>query len=204
MGTMIELRRQIITSSIIPNSSPLPAIYEQIPYISMDGNQVIRSPYIPTQYDEFHVRFNGINGTLFSAGNNTYQTLLLGGFSGTGWYCKYFSSTTYSITPNYTSSGVWYDIDIDGNDILTTNNKTYSVPYQAELDGTATDLYLFERRNWSSRYTGSVSEFWIKNNGVYKMYLIPCIRKNDQKVGMYDTVSKTFFTSARNDFIAGT
>ena len=130
----------------------------------MDGNQVIRSPYIPTQYDEFHVRFNGINGTLFSAGNNTYQTLLLGGFSGTGWYCKYFSSTTYSITPNYTSSGVWYDIDIDGNDILTTNNKTYSVPYQAELD-----IYLKEE-------TGALdTQVVFQSFGLKIMVYIKCI-----------------------------
>lgn len=186
----------------IPGYLRLPSAYEKIPYITADGNQVIRSGYIPVRYDEFHIRFNGVSGTLLSAGTGTYPLVLISGFSNTGWYYKNMNSDTVSVTAQY-AANTWYDVDIDSDGTLRTNGESYACAYQAELDGTATDMYLFERRNWTSRYTGSVSEFWIKNNGEYKMYLIPCIRKSDQKVGMYDTVSKTFYTSARNDFIAG-
>lgn len=202
MVSMMELRHLIMIGST-PKSSELPPAYERIPYVTTDGNQVIRSDYVPVRYDEFHIRFNGVNGTLLSAGTGTYPLLLLSGFSNTGWYYKNMNSTTVNVTAQY-AANTWYDVDIDSDGTLRTNGKSYACAYQAELDGTATNMYLFERRNWSSRYTGSVSEFWIKNNGEYKMYLIPCIRKSDQKVGMYDTVSKTFLTSARNDFIAGT
>ena len=186
----------------IPDYLRLPSAYEKIPYVTADGNQVIRSDYVPVRYDEFHVRFNGVNGTLLSAGAGTYPLLLLSGFSSTGWYYKNMNADTVNVQAGYIAD-TWYDADIDRDGTLYTNGKSYACPYQAPLDGTATNLYLFERRNWSSRYTGSVSEFWIKNNGKYKMYLIPCRRKSDQKVGMYDTISKTFFISARNDFIAG-
>ncbi len=190
----------------LPDYLQLPTIYEKLPYVIADGNQAIRTDYVPVRYDEFHLRLNGAQGTILSAGVGTYQTILISGFSSTGWYCRYFSSLTHSVQANYIAN-TWYDVDIDSTGIVTTNGQTFSCPPDAvELDGTATNLYLFERRNWSSRYSGSVSEFWIKNNGKYKMYLIPCRRKSDQKVGMYDTISKTFFTSpsGRNDFIAGT
>ena len=202
MGSLMDIRRRILMDGI-PDYLRLPSAYEKIPYVTADGNQVIRSGYVPVRYDEFHIRFNGVNGTLLSAGAGTYPLLLLSGFSNTGWYYKNMNSDTIDVTAQY-AANTWYDVDIDSDGTLYTNGKSYACAYQAELDGTATDMYLFERRNWTSRYTGSVSEFWIKNNGEYKMYLIPCIRKSDQKVGMYDTVSKTFFTSARNDFIAGT
>ena len=206
MGSLMELRYRIMMDSM-PYYLRLPSDYEKIPYVTADGNQALRTDYIPEQYDEFHVRFKGINvnGTILSAGNGTYQTVLIGGSGGSGLYYRYFNSSTISVTANYVS-GVWYDIDIDSEGTLYTNNITFTSAYQAPLDGTATNLYLFERRNWSQRYSGSISEFWIKNNGEFKMYFIPCIRKSDQKVGMYDTISKTFFISpaGRNDFIAGT
>lgn len=205
MGGLMDIRRRIIMDGM-PEHLRLPSAYEKIPYVSADGNQVIRTEYYPVNGDEYHIRFSpitGTTGTLLSAGSGTYQLILIVGLSGTGWYYRYMSSGTITVRSEYTLDE-WYDIDIDGDGTLHTNGVTVACPYEAPLDGTATNLYLFERRNWSQRYTGSVSEFWIKNNGVYKMYLIPCRRKSDQKVGMYDTVSKTFFTSARNDFIAGT
>lgn len=200
----MDIRRRIMMNSI-PNYLRLPSAYEKIPYVTANNAQVIRTDYVPVQYDEFHVRFRGlnVNGTLLSAGNGTYQTVLIGGSGGMGWYYRYFSSSTVTVSAGYTQEQ-WYDIDIDSNGTMHTNGKTFASSYQAPLDGTATNLYLFERRSWTQPYSGSVSEFWIKNNGQYKMYFIPCRRKSDQKVGMYDTIGKQFFTSARSDFIAGT
>ena len=204
MGGLMELRYRMMMDGM-PYYLRLPSDYEKIPYVTADGNQSLRTDYIPERYDEFHVRFKGINvnGTILSAGNGTYQTVLIGGSVGAGWYYRYFASSTVTLSAGYTQEQ-WYDVDIDGEGILHTNGKTLTSQYQSALDGTATSLYIFERRNWTQRYIGSVSEFWIKNNGQYKMYLIPCIRKSDQKVGMYDTISQTFFTSSRSDFIAGT
>lgn len=204
---MMELRRMIMSNAKIPDDTPsyliLPSGYERIPYVTANGNQAIRTNYVPVQYDEFHIRLNRAANTILSAGTGTYQLILIGGFSETGWYYRYFNSNTISVYANYTA-GNWYNIDIDSNGILYTNDKSFTSAYQAPLDGTSANLYLFERRNLSQQYSGSVSEFWIKNNGQYKMYLIPCIRKSDQKVGMYDTIGNTFYASSRNDFIAGT
>ena len=203
MGSMMELRRMIMMHNM-PDSSTLPAIYEQLSYITADGNQSLRPNYFPLKDDEFHVRYKGQTGTLFSAGVNTYQLTLISGFSSTGWYYKYFSSATGSAGFSLSNNN-WYDLDIDKNGVLSIDGKSITVPYEAPIDGsTGTDLWIAERRNWSTRYTGSIAKFQIENNGELKLNLIPCMRKSDQKVGMYDTVTKTFYASSRNDFIAGT
>lgn len=179
----------------------LPSAYEKISYITADGNQSLRTTYFPEQNDEIHVRYKGQNGTLFSAGVGTYQLVLISGFSQTGWYFKYFSSATGSANFGLVTDD-WYDLDINSSGTLSIDGHTLTVPYEAPLDGTTgLDLWIAERRNWSARYTGSIAEFWIKNSGKYKMYLIPCRRKSDQKIGMYDAISKTFYVSSRNDFI---
>lgn len=202
MGSLMELRHRLMMNGI-PDHLRLPSAYKKIPYVTANGQQALRTNYIPVQNDEFHIRYSGHSGTLLSAGTGTYQLILLGGFANTGWYYKYFSGTTGSATFNL-SPTAWHDLSIDSNGTLNVDGKTFTVPYEAPLDGTATSMFLFERRNWTTQYTGSVAEFWIKNNGEYKMYLIPCIRKSDQKVGLYDTIEKTFYMSSRSDFIAGT
>ena len=147
MGSLMELRYGIMMNGM-PDYLRLPSAYEKIPYVTADGNQSLRTTYVPVQYDEFHIRFKGanVNGTLLSAGTGTYQTVLIGGFGGSGWYYRYFASSTISANAGYVAEQ-WHDIDIDSEGVLHTNDKTFTSPYQSALDGTATNLYLFERRN---------------------------------------------------------
>ena len=188
----------------MPDYLRLPSAYEKIPYVTADGNQSLRTEYVPVQYDEFHLRFSGVgSGAILSAGTGTYQLVMIGGVSSTGWYYRCFSSATVTARAGY-AAGQWYDADIDSNGTLHTNDRSFPCAYEAPLDGAAQTLWIAERRNAMQPYIGHIAEFWIRNNGKFKMYLIPCRRKSDQKVGMYDTISKTFFTSARSDFIAGT
>ena len=193
-----------LTKRYIPTIvDELPAEYEKLPYVTANGNQSLRPNYVPVQNDEFHIRFKGINGALMSAGTGTRSLLLLSGFSNTGWYFKYFSAATGSATFSL-SSDTWYDADIYSDGTLRIGGSSVKVPYEGALDGTSTDLWIAQRRNGVSGYTGSIAEFWIKNGNEYKLRLIPCKRKSDQKAGMYDTVHNTFHASALNDFIAGT
>jgi hypothetical protein len=71
------------------------------------------------------------------------------------------------------------------------------------------NLYLFgQNYNGSARNGGgdfSVSSFkYYDKNGKLKCDLIPCYRKSDGKVGMYDFIRKVFLTSANSlNFTAG-
>lgn len=115
----MDIRRRIIMDGI-PEHLRLPSAYEKIPYITADGNQSLRTNYEPILGDELHIRFKGISRTLLSAGTGTYQVVLIGGFSNTGWYCKFFSSTTYNVTSSC-SATTWYDLDIDSDGTVATN-----------------------------------------------------------------------------------
>lgn len=200
---MMELRRLIIAGG---RRSELPAEYSKLPYITADGNQSLRLDYVPVQNDEFHCRFTiGSNyGTkaLISAGTGSYQLVLLTMADYAGFFYRYFSAGSAARWAASYVKDTWYDIDIDKTGLCVSNGASVTCPYGGALDGNDTTLWLFQRRNATSNYIGSMSEFWITNNGEYKVKLIPCLRKSDNKAGMYDTVSKTFYGSSLNDFIA--
>jgi len=46
MGGLMELRYRIMMNGM-PDYLRLPSDYEKIPYVTADGNQVIRTDYIP-------------------------------------------------------------------------------------------------------------------------------------------------------------
>ena len=72
---------------------------------------------------------------------------------------------------------------------VTSNNSSWSI--------FATSSRLFP-------FTGKLFEATAYQNGTMVRNLIPAIRNNDSKVGMYDTVTKQFFTNAgTGEFIAG-
>lgn len=83
---------------------------------------------------------------------------------------------------------------------ITGNTRhTYTNNIIANLDGSATNFYLFRRRNNASAFSGKIFAFWAKdNNGNFIANYVPCYRKSDGVIGMYDTVSRSFFTSANS------
>lgn len=55
-----------------------------------------------------------------------------------------------------------------------------------------------------SLFIGDIFEFRITENNATILDFIPCYRKSDRKPGMYDTVTKQFFTnSGTGEFILG-
>ena len=174
---MMELRRQIIAGA---RQSELPAGYTKLPYITADGNQSLRLNYTPVHNDEFHCKFTIATtaiSSLISAGTGTYQLIVMSRSDYRGFYYKYFSSGGAKELSGAFASSTWYDLDIDKNGIATINEITATNPYVSALDGANTSLWLFQRRDGSGKYIGSMSEFWIMNGGEYKVKLIPCLRK---------------------------
>ncbi len=105
------------------------------------------------------------------------------------------SRHTFKITTGATAGGV---LSVDNNDV--------SFSYSLQGD-TTLSLYLFARNN-----SGSANNFIsmacyglvVKKSGALVRNLVPCKRNSDNVLGMYDTVSGTFFTNAgTGDFVAG-
>ena len=102
-------------------------------------------------------------------------------------------------------------VDMTGNNIIISNFTTEeTVKGTTQASYTMTnELYLFAQNyNNNIRYGGrrriGKFQYWDKN-GELICDLIPCIRKVDNKVGMYDVARGVFLTSiGTGDFTPGT
>ena len=180
-------------------------------YLESDGNQYIQTEYTPVQGDEAKVAFftsQQIVGlqAVFSAGTGTYQYIMGPYFATyeTQTYTKYFRSGTapafqvfpYNLWANFSQYNGVSKLEVSGN--------TYEVAdeYQAPLDGNATTLWLFKRRNGQRPFYGKIKAFSITNNSVLKMHLVPVpagLQIGSFTVpsnGMFDMVNQQFYANA--------
>lgn len=81
------------------------------------------------------------------------------------------------------------------NDVLKSSlNKTYS--------NSSTPIYLF--KGYNTQGGGKIAYCKMWNNDVLVRHLIPCIRIEDNKICMYDKVTKQFFlNTGSGNFVAG-
>lgn len=189
----MKRRREILAISQNP--------YVNVGYIKADGTQYIQTDYTPVENDEIDVKFYlDVNNSeaLYSAGSGVYQSVAV--ISNGTLYVRNFSANTANM--GSTAKDAWWRLHISntGVCILYTESGSIAaqsnVQYAGALDGNNVELRLFKRANNNQPLHGRISEFTITNNGTTKLHLIPCIRKSDSKPGMYDIVSKTFYTNA--------
>ena len=200
----MEDRRRMYSNPFIP-----PA-YQQIEYVSYDGTQHIRTDYVPVIGDEIKIKFlftgtNDYEG-LLSAGNDTYQLILLkyGRSTESNFYYKYFASGGAKEIKWPLQVGAWHEISISSDGTASSEGYSMTSPPEHELDGDLTTLWLLRRRNSNYPCYGSLAYCTITNNGTEKLKLIPCLRTQDGHIGMYDTVSRTFYgNSGTRPFIPG-
>ena len=101
--------------------------------------------------------------------------------------------------PNYTYVNEKYEVSFtrNGNSWeLSQNDSTITWTYsQAVVNNTT--LKLFKRGDLSaSGIPLRMYSFVLSMSNTKVLDLIPCYRKSDGEIGMYDTVSKTFYTNA--------
>lgn len=126
--------------------------------------------------------------------------------SGQGvWRVGWGSSTPYTTTPSDRdkhllsiehTNGVF---KIDGVTIYTGGSASFTTP-------TTATLFAIHATSSTTLYYSSVRIFSYRlfENGVLVQNFIPARRNSDSVLGMYDTVSKTFFTNAgTGTFTAG-
>ena len=205
MGVMEERFRALAACDPV-----LPAAYRRAHYIQSTTSAYISTDYVPQRYDEFAVDFMLV-GTpssmqcLLSAGTGSYQLIFLEyGSSGSSYYCRYFSSGNAATFDAGTSKGNRYQMTISSGGVFALNGQTITKASDGTLDGNNTNLWIFRRRNDTYPFIGKLYGFTVTNKGTKTLELIPCVRVSDSVAGVYDTVSRTFYSSANSDsFIAG-
>ena len=196
---MSLLRRRGILK-ISSGGGGLPSEYQQVEYIGISANgPYLATNYTPIQGDEIECAFE-LNGTalatLFSAGTGTYQTIFSPEGGRNCCYIKAFQTGKASVASKWNTNRMTLLLKNPTSILSTTSGDvSVSTPFQGELDGDQTTLWLFRRRNGGDGVASIIYSFLIVNSGVTKLNLIPCYRKSDGVIGMYDMVSQTFYTN---------
>lgn len=199
----------------------LPKEYVELEYIESTGTQYITLPYIVNNNTSVFCRYlqtaNGDEAAsvIFgvtsspdsSRANNGCMRLVSGTnpFDRIGWGSN-TSGSVISIN-GYNNLNQWYDVFYDLNKLYIDNTlvATSSTP-TSEVWQAKYYLGLFARTGSSvtMKSKARISSFWAKENGKYVLNLIPAMRNRDGEIGLYDIVTKQFFTNAGTGvFIAG-
>lgn len=206
------MSRRLMLKNASGGGGILPPEYQQVEWISSYsslGNAYIDTSFVPHISDEIYIKFSpsAINQMCpFSAGTGTYQFVaIIQGNSES--FIRAFSNTACRYTLEYVKNAeLELHSSIDNGTYKTmfrnisyNTQHTYTSNIIANLDGSATNFYLFRRRNNGTPFAGKIFAFWAKDSGGnFIANYIPCYRKSDGVIGMYDTVSNAFFTSANS------
>ncbi|MBO7509174.1 MAG: hypothetical protein J6T57_02775 [Alphaproteobacteria bacterium] len=185
----------------------LPADYTKLEYLQSTGTQYIDTGYIPNQSTgvQTKVKFNSVtNG----------QTMVFG--AGTSYNARSFEFYTWNQQTEFNYNSARFGVNVSLNDIVELNWNKNIVNYS--INGvqqntmtlpasTFTVLYtmtLFTLSRPGGYFIGNIYYFKIYDNDVLVRDFIPAQRNSDGELGMYDTISRTFFTNAgTGSFIAG-
>lgn len=190
------------------STSRLPDEYQEVEYIESTGTQYINTGVIGK---------SGIR-ILATMGWRTLSNTLFGSRkdgNATRFFVTYYNSridfgyTGDIVSGIYPQAGQLYEIDFD------TRNSTKRfgvdgiyITNIANID-TKCNIYIFCYNRNGTIMSQSKSIFKSMtitntNNEILRDF-IPCYRKSDGEIGMYDTVSRTFYTNAgTGTFLKGT
>ena len=189
----------------------LPEEYTQLDYIESTGTQYLDlnetatidcemgiDCYLPTYYsgNKFVMgcRRGGCNAIIGVQPKLFYQ---FGDMSSSTFTKSIELNQRYKIVVNNTGCYVDGELFYGYSGSSSVNESSNHIKLFASSDGNDhTEFYASTDTKMYSAY--------IKKNGVYTRNLIPCYRRLDNVIGMYDTVNNVFYTNAgTGDFIAG-
>ena len=196
------------------NQSIIPIEYQPIEYIESNKNQwIVTNINCPSElvvYQKFAITNNsdqygwGNRGTGYNICGFRQYNYKFQCYYGNTYHTNWNDNFTLTIGQQYNTKQVYRN----GYQTYYVDNIQYGNWAQPQIGNTIGDkIWLFGANN--SNLKAEMRLYYIKfMNGSETAKLgefIPCIRKIDDKPGLYDTVSKTFYTNAGTiDFIIPT
>lgn len=196
---------------VMPKQAALPVDYYAVKYLESSGTQYIdMGYYIAKEKVRYKGKFNFTSVAsgmrLFGRESPSWSGIIynLGGAVYAG-----SSGGIFSLGP--WSADTDYDIDLllDNGDAtgIVNGGAPKTATYSGTLVNNTRSLWLFAvnaNGNPSGRISAKVYGFQIYEDDVLVRDLIPCVRRSDSEVGMYDLVGGTFYTNAgTGTFTAG-
>lgn len=189
--------------NVLCSSDSLPSEYQEVEYIKSDGSAYIDIDYTYQINDEIDCEFSkdestsGIQG-IFGNGNASpyYGTVLyinasniltvtIGGKLGQEYF--QWKNNPIVLGQNYSASIKGNKLYINGEEVVQVTNTL--------TNGTQSDFSLFRRWNTLGLH-GKIYRMSIKRQNQYLYDFVPCYRKSDSVIGMYDKVHNTFYPNA--------
>ena len=201
---MMSLRRGLMGQQ----QNLFPAIYRKVNYLQSTGTQYFWTDiYIQDGLTVDCVQessgaqdsylFGGITTSVSQSArscfNGAYNTSLQGSYPGAYYLINnilQYNIVYHIVTTHKEGTCIVY---IDGTKVKETNSGGAISDSQVKcacFAGRKGDGTTFEF------YKGKVYSLKVSKNGILYADYIPCVRKSDGKPGMYDTVTKTFYTNA--------
>lgn len=198
MGGEHVVSRRLMLSNATGGGGILPPEYQRVDWIGTDGHCLINtnvvamgSPFFEAEHLASSESQDGLLVCFASRGEpdwtvNYYYVdhRVLG---------RYGSGNIFDIAPRYTAD-VWHTVSAS-REVYYDGTLTY-IWSAYDFSNNIKTICLFARLNGSAGFIGKVKTCTIKDGDTVRFIGVPCCRKSDGEIGMYDTVSKTFFTNA--------
>lgn len=193
----------------------LPNEYQEVEYIESTGTQYIDTG-ITLDANDFAISFN-FEQTNRTSGEQPITSIWTDSYNYWNLFIRSLSSDKY-VLDTYTSKHHILSTKVNLNEIynvsltrngssweFTQNDSTITWTYSPSTANNTT-LKLFKRGDLNTGNATKIKMYSFKMtvSNTKTLNLIPCYRKSDNEIGMYDIVSKTFFTnSGTGTFLKG-
>lgn len=195
-----ENEQIIVQGDYIINKEHFKNLYQQVEYIGNDWTQYINTGFIPSSNTSIEMKVSNTSTThacLYCARSdghtNTYSAFLI---DGTSLRVDYYD-TTYSNIMEATK-GTAYVYKQNKNMVYVNNELLKTIP-QTEFSSEY-NMYLMASHNQETgaHNIGKIKLYYCKiwDGETIVRNFIPCYRKADGVVGLYDTVNDVFYTNA--------
>lgn len=196
----------------------IPEEYQEVEYIESSRRSYINTNIIPN--DNMRIYLEGItkeeinSGGFFfgsrSGANGTAKNKFWGLTFRNNYDYGFMGDANIKITDAKKNQHFIFDFNFNENHDIKINNIIVT-PQTTTENSYTYPIFLFGINSGGSLDSQQQS-FIIKKFAIYNnyqdaqpsLYFIPCYRKSDNEIGMYDTVSKTFYTnSGTGTFLKG-
>lgn len=176
--------------------------YYRLEYIESSGTQYINTGITESNYIAVECKLhnpNPVNHYLFGAQQNSSYMMYNGLYGGSVLECNYKEIT-------YTSAAtVELSQSISGSTLVTTiNGSVYSSNIGTSSNST---FYIFACNGGARLYASTLRLYYFKiyNDAQFTLArsFIPAKRKSDNVIGLYDEVTRVFYTNAGSGSFTG-
>lgn len=174
----------------------LPSVYQEVEYIQSSGSQYIDTWFNPTWNSELEFDFNMYDSS------SAYWLF----WADSWWTVNAFSvfrDRIFCYGNQYQSESLYFDIwtryKLEFKNLTCYLNWSQRFTYTQQSFTSNYSAYIFaKRRNNYIEMYGKVRVFWLKlwDDWVLVRDFVPCYRKLDNVIWLYDLVNDVFYTNS--------